>query len=222
MNRRNEERRALRWIILGLVLCFALPEAHLGSLLAPGHDLRSQAIHEAVFWLIGLAIIVYVVAVERRPLSSIGFRRPGWKTFVYAILAAVVMIVAVVLTYNVLFPLFGLKMNQNAVAAITNSPLWFQALIFLRAGVVEEILYRGYPIERVQELTGSKWIAALVSITVFVLAHLESWGGAQLLVVSSGAIVLSLLYVWRRDLLCNMFAHFLVDLIGFLAAGAHH
>jgi uncharacterized protein len=222
MNSRNEERRALRWIILGLVLCFALPEAHLGSLLASGDDLSSKAIREAAFWLIGLAIVLYVVAVEHRPLSSIGFRRPGWKTLVYAILASVVMIVAVVLTYSVLFPLFGLKMNQNAVASITKTPLWFQILIFLRAGVVEEILYRGYPIERVQELTGSKWIAALVSITVFVLAHLESWGGAQLLVVSSGAIVLSLLYVWRRDLLCNMLAHFLVDLMGFLAAGAHY
>ena len=218
----ESERRSWFWICLGLALAFGLPELHLGRRLAPGNDLAAASVQEGVFWIIGLTMIVYVIAVERRPLSSIGFRRPGWRTFVYGLLGAIVMFASVVLSYSVIFPLLGLQMNQQAVAAITTRPLWFQILIFLRAGVVEEILYRGYPIERVEELSGSKWIAALVSIVVFTLVHLSGWGGAQLIVVGSGAVILALLYLWRRDLVCNMFAHFLVDLAGFLAAGTHH
>ena len=91
-----------------------------------------------------------------------------------------------------------------------------------RNGVAEEILYRGYPIERVQELTGYKWLAFLISVLAFTLAHLSSWEAAQLIVVGFGAVILALLYLWRRDLICNMVAHFLVDLVGFVAAGAQH
>jgi membrane protease YdiL (CAAX protease family) len=37
-----------------------------------------------------------------------------------------------------------------------------------------------------------------------------------MVVVGFGAVILGLLYLWRRDLICNMIAHFLVDLAGFL------
>src|SRR5258708_16510133 len=110
-------------------------------------------------------------------------------------------------------------MNQEAVGEITRNPLWVQMLIFSRAAVVEEILYRGYPLERVQELTGYRSLALAVSVVVFVLGHVAYWGGAQLIVAAFGAGILALLYLWRRDLICNMIAHFLVDLVGFLAAG---
>jgi membrane protease YdiL (CAAX protease family) len=218
----HEQRRSWFWICLGVILAFGLPELHLGRILAPGEDLRATVMREGIFWLFGLTIIGYVIIVERRPLASIGLRSPDWKTVVYGLLAAIVMIATVVFIYFVLFPLFGLKMNQAVVESVTRLPLWFQILIFLRAGVVEEILYRGYPIERVRELTGSKWIATLLSIVVFTMAHLSGWGGPQLLVAGSGGVLFVLLYLWRRDLVCNMFAHFLVDLVGFLAAGAHH
>lgn len=216
-----DQRRSWFWICLGLASAFGLPELHLGRFLAPGQDLLSKGVGELIFWLIGLAIVGYVIAVERRPVSSIGLRQPDWKTFVYGLLGAIVMFASVILSFSLIFPLLGLKMNQQAMEQITSTPLWFQTLIFLRAGVVEEILYRGYAIERLQELTGSKWIAALLSIVIFTWAHLAGWGGAQLIVVALGTIILALLYLWRRDLICNMLAHFLVDLAGFLAAGAH-
>ncbi|HEV8503281.1 MAG TPA: CPBP family intramembrane glutamic endopeptidase [Casimicrobiaceae bacterium] len=127
------------------------------------------------------------------------------------------MIATVVLSYNVIFPLFGLQMNRAAVEKITQHPHWIQMLIFARAAVGEEILYRGYPLERIQQLTGSKWIAFAVSVAVFTFAHLAGWGAAQLIVVSFGAVILALLYLWRRDLLCNMVAHFLVDAVSFAA-----
>ncbi len=216
----RDQRRKWFLVSIGLVLAFGLPELHLGQRLAPGDDLRSNAVAEVLFWFIGLTIIGYVVLVERRPLSSIGLWRPGWRTFVYGLLGAIAMFASVILSYAVLFPLLGLKMNQEAVEHITRNPFWFQILMFLRAGVVEEVLYRGYPIERVQELTGNKWVAALLSVVVFTAVHLSGWGGAQLVVVALGAIILALLYLWRRDLVCNMIAHFLVDLGGFLAAAA--
>lgn len=199
-----------------------MPELELGHRIAPGESIAAGFAREAVWWAIAAVMIAYVLLAERRPLSSIGLRRPSGKTLLFGIVAAVLMLATVVLSYSLVFPLLGLKMNQEAVDEITRTPLWFQVLIFLRAGVVEEILYRGYPIERVQELTGYKWLAFLISVLAFTLSHFSSWGGAQLIVVGFGAVILALLYLWRRDLICNMVAHFLVDLVGFVAAGAQH
>lgn len=220
----DQKQKAKVWILVGvgLAIAFGVPELNLGHRLAAGESIGAKLAREGVWWAIAAVMIAYVLLVERRPLSSIGLRRPGGKTVLFGFLGAVVMFATVVLSYSVIFPLLGLKMNQEAVNQITHNPLWLQGLIFSRAAVTEEILYRGYPMERVQELTGSKWLAFLVAALVFTLAHIASWGGAQLIVVGFGAVVLGLLYLWRRDLVCNMIAHFLVDLAGFLAAGAHH
>jgi len=200
----------------GLLLAFGLPELLLGLRLAPGDSLTARLLREGVWWACGAAMLSYVLLVERRPLSSIGFRRPNLQTFSIAVPAALVMLATVVLSYAVVFPALGLHVNQAAVASITHNPIWLITAMVARAGVVEEVLYRGYPIERIQELSGSKWIGAVVSTLVFILAHLSGWGPEQLIVVFFGAVLLALLYLWRRDLMCNMLAHFLADLIAFL------
>ena len=220
MSRSGELRARSAWVLAGggLLLAYALPELGLGGRIVAGQGVIPTLLRESLWWLYAALLLGYVLRLERRPLSSIGFRRPTWKTVVYGLLAAVVMVATVVLSYNVIFPLLGLQMNQGAVEKITNNPKWVQVLIFARAAVVEEILYRGYPMERIEELTGSKWAAMLVAAAVFTLVHLAGWGGAQLIVVGFGAVILGLLYLWRRDLICNMIAHFVVDLVSFAAA----
>ena len=93
---------------------------------------------------------------------------------------------------------------------------WYRVLLVLRAAVVEEILYRGYLIEKVRPLSGSTGLAAIVSISVFAFAHLRGWGPAHLMAVGAGGAIFAFLYICRRDLLSNMFAHFLSDAAGFL------
>jgi|KBSMisStaDraftv2_1062788.scaffolds.fasta_scaffold316459_3 membrane protease YdiL (CAAX protease family) len=44
-----------------------------------------------------------------------------------------------------------------------------------RAAVAEEFLFRGYGLERLQELTGSKWIAGLLTLAIFTYGHLSYW-----------------------------------------------
>ncbi|WP_407067189.1 CPBP family intramembrane glutamic endopeptidase [Haloarcula regularis] len=50
-----------------------------------------------------------------------------------------------------------------------------QLVIVVTAVVTEEILWRGYPIERLTEVTGNVWIGAVVSGTVFLAVHFPAW-----------------------------------------------
>jgi len=200
------------WTALAAFLI--LSAAPLGSWIAPGGGVSSIVAYTK--WLgLAAAVLAWVILVERRPLSSIGIRRPGWDTFGWALMMTVALVASVVLSYNLILPALGLELNQVATKSITDTSFAAQLALFVRAGVTEEILFRGYPIERILELTRSKWIAALVPGILFIAGHYLFWGVGQLIVVAFGTAIFTLFYLWRRDLICCMIAHISADLIGF-------
>lgn len=153
-----------------------------------------------VFWV--------VLARERSPLRSIGLQRPTAATWLWAgaLLAFVSLVLPVVTT-----PLVnaigrpGLGAGLDAIAAW---PLWLRIFFGVTGGIVEETLYRGYLVERIQTITGRASIAAAVSIAVFTLAHVPMWGvGFAVAADLPFAIVMTLSYLWRRDLIANAVAH---------------
>ena len=206
------------WAALAAFLILsALP---LGSWIAPGEGVASLVAYAK--WLgLAAAVLAWVMLVEKRPLSSIGIRRPGWDTFGWAMVMTVALVASMVLSYSLILPALGLELNRVATKSITDTSLVAQLALFVRAGVTEEILFRGYPIGRLLELTRSKWIAALVPGILFIAGHYLFWGAGQLVVVAFGTLIFTLFYLWRRDLICCMIAHISADLIGFTMARLH-
>lgn len=184
--------------------------------LVPGDNLAAQVGREAVFWTLTLLLLAYVRFVERRPMSSVGLRRPGWKTVLFGLVGACVMVTGMAAIYMVIFPALGLSMNEATAVAVRSTPFWFRVVLILRAAVFEEILYRGFMIERLTELTRVRWLAALISVAAFTLAHLGGWGWPHLMIAGFGGIVLTALYLFRGELVATMTAHFLTDAVGFL------
>jgi uncharacterized protein len=201
--------------LLGALLLGVLP---ISSWLVHGDSIGSLLAREAIVWCSALAVLLWLRLVERLPLSSIGFRRPTWKGVLLAILAAVLLTAIMVIQFVVIIPL--LHLSTSAILArkqaIMNTPYWYRILLVLRAAVTEEILFRGYLIEKVRQLSRSTALAVIVSVAAFTYAHLRGWGPVQLIAVAGAGTVLALLYVWRRDLPSNMLAHFLSDAAGFL------
>ncbi|HEY6578135.1 MAG TPA: CPBP family intramembrane glutamic endopeptidase [Rhizomicrobium sp.] len=161
-------------------------------------------------------ILLYVALVERRRFASIGFRRPKALDILLGVLAGILIAAGVTAIYLFLFPLLHLKMNVGEMKSLLQTPFWYRVILVTRAAVAEELLFRGYPIERIAELTGSRALAAVVSWALFTYAHLASWGWAQLIVAGYGGMVLTILYLWRRNLWANMLAHWIADGSGFL------
>jgi membrane protease YdiL (CAAX protease family) len=214
MTRMSTSRRARSLIGLLIVLAVTLlpmgvwGKTHLG--LGP---LWGQ---EAPFWATVVLILLYIAFVERRAFSSIGFRRPRLLDLVLGAVTGVLLVGGMIAIYTFVFPLLHLQVNIGRLNSIMHTPLWYRVLLVTRAAVSEEILFRGYPIERMQELTGRRWIAAILSIAAFTYAHLSGWGAAQLIVVAYGGTLLAVLYLWRRNLWANMLAHWIADGAGFL------
>jgi membrane protease YdiL (CAAX protease family) len=84
------------------------------------------------------------------------------------------------------------------------------------AGVVEEVLFRAYPIERLGPILGSTWLAGAIALVFFVWNHVGAWSLRHLASVTAGGAVLTSAYIISRDLMACMAAHVAVDSVGFL------
>src|SRR5262245_10103205 len=186
--------------------------------LFPGESPSAQAARELVFWLMTGLLLAYVLVGERRPLRSVGLVKPGWKSLVWGLAGGVVMIAIGALIYMVLFPALGMTTSEKQLDDVKALPQWFLVGLVTRAAVFEEFFYRGFVIERFAELSERRWLAALVSLALFTFAHLSYWGWSHLIVAGSGGLVLTALYLFRRDLASNMLAHWLTDVAGLLLA----
>ncbi len=175
--------------------------------------------YEAIWWLATFALVLYVRTAEHRPLTSIGFVRPSGRALALGVAAGVVVTIVMGFLYLLVLPALHLT---DQVANTTNAhllaltPLWWRLLSSLRAAVAEEVMFRGYAMERLQELSGSRSMALWVSCTFFTLAHVGAWGWSHVIVVAAGGLAFSLLYLWKRNLWINMTAHFVVDAVSML------
>ena len=204
-------------IVVGLLLTLGvatfLPLGQWGIAVS---GLGSPLGREVFWWLAVVITLGYVALVERRRLSSVGFRRPKLRDIGLAVVTGILMVAGIVVIYQVVFPLLHLKMNAGEMRTLMQTPFWYRLLLVTRAAVAEELLFRGYPIERLNELTGGRVIAAIVTWAAFTYAHLGSWGPAQLIIAGYGGVLLTVLYLWRRNLWANMLAHWIADGAGFL------
>ena len=66
---------------------------------------------------------------------------------------------------------------------------------------------RGFVLERLRQVTGSIWMAGLITMIWFTLLHLPLGLTYTLLIVLPSSIMITLLYIWRRDLIATIIVH---------------
>jgi uncharacterized protein len=228
----HEARSASYWILLGTALhTLTTPKRPLATAVGLAIALLAAPIFMAIFrlfagesrsnwqvlgrelgiWLC-LAVLLWIVRQrEGLPLTSIGLRmdRPI-RSLVRGFLLALLVLAVTVCLYLILQRV-GIRLGEDHGSSFHPS-LWVVTLVMLRAGVAEETFYRGYAIERLQSLTGSKMLAGLLPLTLFAAAHYrQGLGGIIAAFVLGGVFTVS--YMKFRDLLANITGHFLGDFV---------
>ncbi len=168
----------------------------------------SALVKEAGMALVGLIIIVIVRFGEGLPLSSIGLTASHLvKSLLGGILLAVVCFVAA----GIFVALTHFDGGKNA-GMLVKLPVWVATIVVFRAGIVEELCYRGYAIERLHALGLPRWLAALIPLIIFAVGHWTG-GGLNIAIALILGAILVVFYLWRRDLLANMIGHTIVDFL---------
>lgn len=197
---------AVTWVGLCVSLFSMLIIRQVFRAITPEPGTALELAREACMFGAAGALVWLVRRRERLPLRSIGIgTSPVWKSLAWGVVIAVACIV----------PAAGIAMLSGyghgaASQAFAKLPLWVVFIVVVRAGVVEELFYRGYAIERLQALGLGRIASCAIPLAIFGVAHWTG-GAANILIALVLGGILTAFYQWRRDLVSNMFGHFLVD-----------
>jgi membrane protease YdiL (CAAX protease family) len=178
-----------------------------------GLPIASGPVEVAVpLFAITIAVLGYVRWVERKPLVSIGVRWPCASDLAYAI-AGFVVGMAFIVGLDRVFEAMGL---HAAGANVASRPLSVSTSLLILATnpVSEEVLFRGYAIERLSSTFVRTAIAAPLSIAAFLTLHIPFWGILGAIEFLPWTILITALYVWRRNLPACILMHVLGDAMG--------
>ena len=201
-------KNAITWIGLGFSLFSMLAIRQVFRAITPEPGTSLTLAREACMFAAAGVLIWLVRRGEGLPLRSIGIgTSPVWKSLAWAVVIAVACIV----------PAAGIAMltgygHGAASQSFAKLPLWLVFIVVVRAGVVEELFYRGYAIERLQALGFGRVASWVVPLAIFGVGHWTG-GAANILIALVLGGILTAFYQWRRDLVSNMFGHFLVDFV---------
>lgn len=176
-----------------------------------------RAISLGRMWGIAGVLVALVLYWEQRPLASIGLQRPTVKTIGLGVGGFIATLVVFTLL-NPIINALGLGTTQEAVGAYSPLPIWLTVILAVTAGITEEIIFRGYLLERIGEATGALWVGAVLSAIIFTLLHLPQWGGGATLQIGIWATIVTVYYVITRDLGAVILLHVLNDLLNIVIA----
>jgi membrane protease YdiL (CAAX protease family) len=162
-----------------------------------------------VYWATALAVTGIAVWGEDLSLTDLGFRRPEIVDLA-SVLATAVAILAVYAGTTPLVESLGLQVSEGTSAVGAGVGIGVALVHAVTIGVVEEVLYRGYPIERLLAHTESPLVAGGVTWLAFTIVHALNWPVGTLLQTAIVAAVLTVVYLRRRSLVPVVGAHVLV------------
>jgi hypothetical protein len=185
-----------------------------GDLATSGNS-SSVALAQVALIISGLAALgasFFCLALEKRPLHSVGFRFNA-RWFRDLILGTGFGILIMVLTALTLLGFGGFHWECALTGSWKTIVMGF--LFFLAVGVHEETAFRGYPFQRVAENIGA-WPTQVIFALIFGYIHLSNPGikDASLFLrivttlnISLAAILLGLCYLKTRSLALPIGVH---------------
>ena len=207
----NDKAGTATWLGIALAL-FAIPLLVMVFKAAFEPSTAITVARELTIFATAGLLLWVVCAREQQPFSSVGFTpAPASRVALWTFIGLVGCVIALavgLLTINT----FGLRFGSAPSAVTIKHPMWVTLLTVLRAGVVEELFYRGYAIDRITRVAGSRAIGIALPLLVFAGFHYSQGAGGVLLALLLGG-VLSALFVWKRNLTANILAHFLIDFV---------
>ncbi|CAN5713630.1 type II CAAX endopeptidase family protein [soil metagenome] len=150
------------------------------------------------------AVVIFRKLVDRKTVLSLGFDWNGnskhaWTGFFCAIFILSAGTLLIVLTGNLSFIAFDFYWQD----------LMLYVLVMLFVAIAEELVIRGYILNNLLE-SFPKWIALLISASLFGLLHLlnPDFNWLSMIVIFIGGLALGINYIYTKNLWFGIFFHF--------------
>jgi uncharacterized protein len=211
----GEQEQARRaWTILGLAIALGglpLVVEFFRHVVGP-RTVENTVARELI--ILALVVLLFWIIRRKEKLGwdsvGLGRAKPG-STALWVLIAIVVSAVAITISFGIIHVL-NLHFGSPDAQGLDTLPTWVLVLVIVRAGLAEEVFYRAYAIERLQSLTGNRWLAIGVPLVIFAIFHYRQGAGGIVIALLTGA-AMTLVYLRTRNLWVNIITHFLIDFI---------
>jgi membrane protease YdiL (CAAX protease family) len=204
-------------ILISAILVFGIliinkPICHLLGLTGKAAFLNSRIL----FW-IGLALLFcYTRKIEKQKLLLWRDQRYTFIRYLKSISLLLLTVFGTVISFSIIFYILKLPYNSSEFEKVMN---FFRGNLFLiiftcvTAGVVEELIFRGYLLPRLELLFKNKYLAIGISSLLFGLLHF----GFGTLINIIGPIIIGFVFALHyheyRNVKVVIIVHFLWDFI---------
>ncbi len=205
-------------VLLYLLVSFAMSKFLNPSGTAAGINANSFFLSRLVLWFYLLLVYIYVLKVEKQNFLL-------WPEKKYSILFYLISVVAILAGIIVVSGLlhkvesyYGWDHSEKLKVML--QILWKNKLLLLfttlSAGIMEELLFRGYLMPRLQLLLKNRWLTIIISSLLFAMAH-YSYGSLSQII---NPLFIGIIFAWHyqkyRNIKVLMLCHFLIDFISVL------
>lgn len=212
-------------VIFGIVLALAAPliTGVLDGYFKQWFDYTGKVFAGVVsFWAITAAIMVIIRYTEADSWGgvwrSLGFRRVTLRTSLIVLILSFVTLFVVNLFF-VLLSTYVFKMDISFTRErLRVLPIPLVVLLYLTGIFVEEILYRGYALQRIYNLTGNWTIAGFICGVLFVGFHVPAYPPAHILgVIIPATFIITVLYIRLRNTSYTVMMHGVMNIVLIIA-----
>ncbi|MBS1668099.1 MAG: CPBP family intramembrane metalloprotease [Bacteroidetes bacterium] len=163
-------------ILLMCFLMFAGTSITNALVIHAGYSYKTSFIVSRVyFWLCLLVMALYVIKIEQTDFLIWQETKQGLLHKLLAIIILLVVLFAGMMVVNFIiiktFHFQGESTKTNHIVALFKKTKWLMYFTAITAGIVEELLFRGYLIPRLQKFFKTAFWPIFISSALFALAH---------------------------------------------------
>jgi membrane protease YdiL (CAAX protease family) len=183
----------------------------LGRQLGDPTTVAAQIRGQLALWVLCATVLLVVRLWERQPFSSLWFQKISWQSVGWAVVLAVAHALVLFPVTEAVRTALGLDGYAGGMQRAIAMPVWLRTFAVVTAGIVEEVLFRGYAVTRLIQLLRNPVSAAIISSAAFAVLHLPMWGSGPTLSFFLGSLAMTAFFIWRRDLWTMILAHIAID-----------
>jgi len=205
---------ARNWTLTGLAIAlFAMPVVvgvyHFKQIPL---TVTNVLLREIIIFAVGGVLLGIIKYREGLGWKSVGLHRPIISnTALWVLITSIGTALALALAFG-LISIFGWSFGSSDSSNFDKLPAWVLLVVITRAGILEELFYRGYAIERLLLLTNNRYLSIALPLILFALFHYRQGPAGITIAFMSGA-VMTAVYVYKRNLWITITTHFMVDFI---------
>ena len=211
-------------ILLGIFLAVCLFTASLFSIkllrsfgVTVISEESSLIISRLFQWLCLFILFVYVRKVEHQKLLLWQPKKTSAKFYILSFFALIIAIFIVAIVLKKIEGMYGLTENSERLKTLlhifrNNTPLFIFTVF--TAAVVEELLFRGYLIPRLELFFKNAYLPVIISSILFGLVHVGFHNTSQMINTGFIGLITAIHFSIYRNIYILIIVHFAIDIIG--------